>query len=339
MKKAMVAGITALGAALMAAPPALGSTATITGGDTIRITATPNQTNRILVTYTQATDTYTVRDTASNITPSGLCTMVDANTVICPGAGIKTIDANVGRRDDTLELDRMTIPTAIEGKLNGGTGRDAIRGANGVDSLKGGGGNDLLNGNDGADEIEGGSGADGLVYPAERTTALTVTIGSGGDDDGNELDQTGSRRDDVHGDIEAVAGAAGADSLTGDGSREVLIGGDGPDTLFGERGDDELRGDAGDDILKGGAGNDLARGSFGNDRLLGGPDGDRLLGGADNDFIRGKKGADVMKGKSGNDRINAKDGTRDVKIKCGPGDNSQESAKRDKKLDPRPRSC
>jgi Ca2+-binding RTX toxin-like protein len=339
MKKALLVGITAVGAILFTAPAAAGSTATITGGDTIKITATPSQTNRILVTYSQATDLYTVKDDASTITASGLCAAVDAHTVTCPGAGIKTIDANAGRRDDTLELDRATIPTAIEGKLNGGSGRDAIRGANGADSVKGGRGNDLLNGNDGADEIEGGSGADALAYPPERTTALTVTIGSGRDDDGNELDQTGSRRDDVHGDIEVLTGAAGPDTLIGDGTGEALIGGDGPDSLFGERGNDVLRGDAGDDILKGDTGNDLARGSLGNDRLLGGPDGDRLLGGAGNDFIRGKKGADVMKGKSGNDRINAKDGTRDIKIKCGPGNNSQESAKRDKKLDPKPRSC
>ena len=49
-----------------------------------------------------------------------------------------------------------------------------------------------------------------LLYPAERATAIFMTIGSGNNNDGNELDQTGSRRDTVHGDIESVTGAAGA---------------------------------------------------------------------------------------------------------------------------------
>ncbi len=46
-----------------------------------------------------------------------------------------------------------------------------------------------------------------------------------------------------------------------------------------------------------------------------------------------------MKGKTGIDRINARDGERDVKISCGPGPKRLEGAKRDKRLDPRPRSC
>ncbi len=66
---------------------------------------------------------------------------------------------------------------------------------------------------------------------------------------------------------------------------------------------------------------------------------DRLAGGPDDDFLRGGAGHDVMKGKTGIDRINAHDGERDVKISCGPGPNRLEGAKRDKRLDPRPRSC
>jgi hypothetical protein len=46
-----------------------------------------------------------------------------------------------------------------------------------------------------------------------------------------------------------------------------------------------------------------------------------------------------MKGKNGIDRINARDGLRDVKISCGPGPRGLESAKWDRRLDPRPRSC
>jgi hypothetical protein len=64
-----------------------------------------------------------------------------------------------------------------------------------------------------------------------------------------------------------------------------------------------------------------------------------VAGGPDDDFLRGGTGPDVMKGKNGKDRINARDGERDLKISCGPGPKALEAAKRDKRLDPRPKSC
>ena len=119
------------------------------------------------------------------------------------------MDVDVGRGDDSAELDRMTIPVAIAGKLNGSSGNDTLIGSNGPDDIQGGSGRDLIDGKNGADDIQGGSNTDMLLYPAERATAIFMTIGSG-NNDGNELDQTGSRRDTVHGDIESVTGAAGA---------------------------------------------------------------------------------------------------------------------------------
>jgi Ca2+-binding RTX toxin-like protein len=81
------------------------------------------------------------------------------------------------------------------------------------------------------------------------------------------------------------------------------------------------------------------RGGPGSDRQFGKSGNDRVAGGPDDDFLRGGTGSDVMKGKNGIDRINARDGQRDVKISCGPGPNRLEGAKRDRGLDPRPRSC
>ncbi len=339
MRKALLAGLSALGAALLAAPTAIASNATITGTDTIRVTASANEVNRILVTYAAGPDTYTIVDSAATITASGLCAAIDSHTVSCPGTGIRTIDVDLGRANDSVELDRTTIPVAIAGELKGDTGDDVVIGANGVDDISGGNGRDLLDGRNGADDLNGGSNTDMLMYPAERATMLFVTVGSGNNNDGNELDQTGARRDTVHGDVEGVTGAGGGDLVVGDRSAETLVGGNGNDILVGQGGNDSLFGLLGDDLLSGGDGNDTARGYFGNDRVLGGPDGDRLIGGADNDFVRGKTGIDVMKGNTGIDSINAKDGTRDLKINCGPGPRSQEWAKRDKRLDPRPRSC
>jgi Ca2+-binding RTX toxin-like protein len=338
MKRALLAGIAALTASLLLVSSASASTATIPGTDTIRVTASANEVNRILVTYTSGTDIYRVVDSAATIAAGGLCVAIDSHSVSCPGTGITRIDVDVGRANDSAELDRLTIPTAVEGKLEGDRGNDILLGANGPDDIRGGSGRDLIDGRNGADDIHGGSNTDMLLYPPDRST-LFVTVGSGNNNDGNELDQTGSSRDTVHGDIEGVTGGAGGDILIGDRSAETLVGGNGNDFLFGQGGNDTLLGLLGDDLLSGGGGNDTARGFFGNDRVLGGPGNDRLVGGADNDFVRGKKGHDVMKGNTGIDRINAKDGTRDVKINCGPGPNSQEGAKRDKRLDPRPRSC
>jgi Ca2+-binding RTX toxin-like protein len=338
MKKAMLAGMTALGAALLLAPSASGSTATIIGTDTVKVTASENEVNRILVTYAPDSDLYTITDSAAVIAAGGLCVIVDSHTVECPGTGITTVDVDVGRANDTAELDRRTIPTTVTGKLNGDRGDDILTGSNGPGSIQGGSGRDRIDGKDGADDIRGGSNTDALLYPADRGT-LFVTVGSGNNNDGNELDQTGTRRDTVHGDIEAVTGAIGGDLLIGDISAETLTGGDGNDILVGQGGGDTLFGLLGDDLLSGGDGNDTARGFFGSDRVLGGSGNDRVIGGPDNDFVRGKRGRDVMKGNTGVDAINAKDGIRDVKINCGPGPRRLEWAKRDKRLDPRPRSC
>jgi Ca2+-binding RTX toxin-like protein len=339
MKKvSLLAGITGLGMALLAAPPALASTVTISGANTIRVTAASNQTNTIGVTFAQATPTYTVTDSTSTLAVSGMvCKSVDSHTATCPGAGITRITVTVGNRNDTVLLDRLTIPIAVSSDLSGEAGNDSISGAKGRDTVRGGSGRDLLNGAEGADDISGGTNFDTLLY-VDRTTPLTVTIGTSGND-GNELDQTGLVRDTVRSDIEGLIGGTAGDLFIGDNSSETLNGADGNDILIGLGGSDLLDGYLGDDQLIGGTGNNVARGSFGNDLLRGGPNNDRLAGGPDDDFIRGKKGADAMNGKSGIDHINAKDGFRDVKINCGPGPRALQGAKRDKRLDPKPKNC
>jgi Ca2+-binding RTX toxin-like protein len=339
MKKALLAGIVGLGAALLAAPPALASTVTISGANTIRVTAGTNQTNTIGVVFALTTATYTITDSTSTLSVSGtLCKSVNSNTATCPGAGITRITAAVGNRADTVTLDRLKIPTAISSVLAGEAVNDSISGAKGRDTVKGGSGRDLLNGAEGADDINGGSNFDTLLY-VDRTTPLTVTIGSGIGNDGNELDLTGAELDTVRSDVEGLIGGTAGDLFIGDSSGETLNGADGDDLLFGQGGGDALAGFGGNDLLSGGTGKDTAQGSIGADRLLGGPDSDRLAGGPDDDFIRGKMGADSMAGRSGNDRINAKDGFRDVKINCGPGPRALQGAKRDKRLDPKPKNC
>jgi Ca2+-binding RTX toxin-like protein len=371
ISKALSAGVTGLVVGAFAAPAALASTVSVTGGDTVRVAETGNESNAIVVSYDAGTDTYTVHDGSATLTPSGPCVMVDAHTATCPGAGIKTISVDTGDRADSIAID-STVPATVAGNLDGGpdndtvtggagqstvrgdsgndtvagrgtvdggSGNDTVTGSSLADTIRGGRGRDVLNGADGPDDIAGGSNTDTLVYPASRANPIAVTVGSGNGNDGGPEDQGSGRRDTVHGDIEVVIGTALADVLIGDNSSETLLGLGGDDVLNGNGGGDTLLGFDGNDLLIGESGNDTNRGGPGDDRLFGKSGNDRLAGGPNNDFLRGGFGVDVMKGKTGIDRINAHDGTRDVKISCGPGQNSAEGAKRDRGLDPRPKSC
>jgi Ca2+-binding RTX toxin-like protein len=337
MNKQISAGLAALGCGLLLAPAAAASTADNTA-TAINVNAQGGEVNRVLVSYASGPDEYTVTDTAG-ITAQGTCAQVNPTTVTCPGAGIVTLSVNAGNGNDVVELDAGTIPTSVKGDLDGGQKDDRLTAANGADLLDGGPGDDTMNGNDGADGFKGGGGTDTVVYPSARTTGVAVTIGAGTANDGNALDLTGAKRDDVDRNVEGVVGTLGADALTGDRSAETLNGGEGNDTLTGGNGNDMLLGLGGDDLLSGGDGDDSLLASVGNDQLLGGTDDDRLGGGAGNDRLRGDAGVDAMKGRGGIDRIKARDGTRDAAIDCGPGDNSLELARRDRRLDPRAKSC
>ena len=369
--KAVAVACAAAALTLAWAPSALASTVTVSGGNTVRVLESGNEANQVTVRYDAGADLYTVNDAAAALTPSGTCVAVDANTATCPGAGITRIEVQTGDRDDSIALDAATIPGTItasldagsandritgantpgtlaggsgndslrgRGTLNAGSGNDQIVGSPLADNLRGSSGRDVLDGGFGADDLGGGSNTDTLIYPA-RPNAINVTVGSGNDNDGGPEDQTGSRRDTVRGDIEIVFGTEGNDVLIGDRTSETLIGFGGDDFAVGNSGRDTVLGFSGNDLLIGESGGDTLRGGPGADRQFGKSGGDRLAGGADDDFLRGGTGHDVMKGKTGIDRINARDGQRDVKINCGPGPKRLEKAKRDRRLDPRARSC
>jgi Ca2+-binding RTX toxin-like protein len=369
-KRAVLTAAGGLALALIAAPGALASTVTVSG-DTLRVTETGDEVNKILVHFDSGGNLYSVNDAEATLTVAGTCAAVgDGHTAICPAAGINTISVDTDARDDSITLD-PTVPDSVTEHLAGGSGNDTVSGAGGsgtvmgeggndsvnghgtvdggsgndtvtgtsaVENIRGGGGRDLLNGGAGPDDIAGGSGTDTLVYP-DRSRAIGVSIGAGNGDDGGIEDLASGKRDTVHGDVEVLFGTPQDDVLAGDSSSETLVGGAGDDTLGGNRGGDTLLGLEGNDLLFGGSGSDVLRGWLGNDREFGGPDGDRVSGGPGNDLIVGNFGSDILKGKSGIDFLKARDGTRDVKIKCGPGDNRAEGAKRDRHLDPRAKSC
>jgi Ca2+-binding RTX toxin-like protein len=355
MSKVSFAAILGAAAVLWAAPQALASTVTVTGGNTVRVLESGSEVNRVAVSYDAGTDLYAVADLGSNLTPSGTCTAVNAHAATCPGAGIKAITVDTDAMADSISMDLGSIPPAVTGNLNGGPGNDSISGHGTLtgesgddtivgsplaDNVRGGSGRDWIQADDGSDDVVGGSGTDTFVYPATRTSPVNVTVGSGNFNDGGVQDQAANgRRDTVHGDVEVIAGTSQDDLIAGDSSSETLIGGPGNDVLNGNRGSDTLLGLEGDDVIVGSDGSDLLRGWTGADRLFGGDGNDRVSGGPDGDLVVGNKGHDVLKGKGGIDFLRAKDRTHDFKIKCGAGNNRREGATRDKRLDPRPRSC
>jgi Ca2+-binding RTX toxin-like protein len=191
--------------------------------------------------------------------------------------------------------------------------------------------------------VKAGSGDDQAKVAA--TPASSVTLEG---EDGND---TLSGADDAAGEI-----------LNGGKGNDLMLGGGGPDQFLGERGFDTVSysdhttagvvatigtiaddgnaadgpGTARDNIdktVEKVAGTSLA------DLLIGSPNNDVLVGLAGDDRLKGRSGADILKGKGGIDILLAKDGQADQKLNCGPGANSRERAKRDRGLDPKPKSC
>ncbi|GGO25685.1 hypothetical protein GCM10010991_05610 [Gemmobacter aquaticus] len=207
--------------------------------------------------------------------------------------------------------------------VNGGLGDDTILAGRGNDTLMGGGGNDVLNGGTGFDKAVF-SGNDALVLSLAVSGAQAVSDGY--------VTLT---------DIEALVGAAGNDTLTGDANDNMLDGGLGDDELSGGAGNDTLVASGGNDVIFGGSGVDtfifsgdidlilsLAEsgaqtigtgsitmdgiealiGGSGNDSLTGDAEANRLSGNLGDDTLSGDAGDDTLSGGAGNDSILGGDG-------------------------------
>jgi Ca2+-binding RTX toxin-like protein len=236
--------------------------------------------------------------------------------------------------------------------LEGGAGDDTITGGDGADVLRGGAEADLLTGGPGADTVfgdggddvfdegstasgadvfNGGAGTDTVRYAA-RSSAVTVTVGSGANDG------EPAEGDDVRDDVEAVVGSLGADTLTCAVTTGcTLRGGPGDDTLTGNAGADTLQGEAGDDVVRPAGGGDTVSGGEGSDTVtysersasvtvtLGAPgvattsngeamEGDSLvdlenaIGGSGNDTLTGNALPNRLTGGPGADTLSGNDG-------------------------------
>jgi Ca2+-binding RTX toxin-like protein len=128
-----------------------------------------------------------------------------------------------------------------------------------------------------------------------RTSSLDSVIYLG---KGNDVANTGSRSDNVYGELgnDSATLGGGIDYFGGGEGNDTGYGGAGNDVLAGEAGQDKLFGEAGADALDGGSGDDFLSGGSGIDQLQGGSGRDALLGGPSND-------RDVTRGGSGQDRF------------------------------------
>jgi hypothetical protein len=166
----------------------------------------------------------------------------------------------------------------------------------------------------------------------------------------------------------------GADRFSGQGSGLPPVPTDIDLTGYGDKGDDLLvGGDADLDRFYGGEGNDVVEPGSGKSVVYGEEGGDtisyenadagvtvdlhetdeqvtgagtlvqalfeHLRGSSLDDELRGNAKPNKLLGLGGVDQLFAKDQRQDRRIDCGDGDNALESAKFDKGLDPKPKSC
>jgi hypothetical protein len=345
--------------AAVALAPAAAGAATISsdGAGTFTYTGAPGENNSGSVQYDDTPgDVVFYASGGARLTgalPAG-CTTDDGATATC--AGVTHAVWLAGDGDENVAVS-YGFPAGIPVTIDGGPGRDWLRGSDdsedtliggdGNDHLEGFGGADTLDGGNGDDEVDGGAGPDHLQ-------------GGAGDD---------LLEPDAHEDPSAdvVDGGPGTDTITGDYSSRFRSTSAGPQTLSFTLagGADDGRPGEGDDVqgverlivsdggrfvgtdgndyiklaqvgtageLVGGNGDDELRGGDGADRIDGGPGNDTLDGGFNDDVITGGPGqdhisADLANGDCGplwckypygNDTVYAQDGEIDT-ISCGWG--------------------
>ena len=196
-----------------------------------------------------------------------------------------SIVASLGAGNDTLIVGH-SVPPGVSVTIDGGPGRDRLRGGRGDDTLYAGddGESDTLGGGAGDDALFGVN----ILHPRHRSGSAAL-FGGAGDDllvggqpcndrfhgGGGDNDSVSFARVRNAGIVvKAVIGGRVVDPGVGDcpGSRidggvEKIEGSTGPDVLFGAAGPDTLLGRGGNDVLDG-------RGDL--DRCIGGRGGDRV---------------------------------------------------------------
>jgi Ca2+-binding RTX toxin-like protein len=142
--------------------------------------------NEISVRYDAPSGSYVIADAAEPIAGTG-CTWVSRHAQSCettPDADV-AITGQEGR--DWIEVESGTPKLAA--KIDGGKGKDVLRGGSGPDDISGGGGHDVIRGRNGADSLtdfggdwyHGGRGRD-ILYALNRDRDRLIDCGVGEDE-------------------------------------------------------------------------------------------------------------------------------------------------------------
>ncbi len=227
--------------------------------------------------------------------------------------------------DDTLVGLGAGIFSDLQNSLVGLSGNDSIYGLSGPDTLFGGSGIDLLAGGSGADGIDGGAGLFDTADYSASNAAVTVDLSdnlteTGGDAQGDFITNTenliGSAFADLliggaGGQVNALYGGAGNDTLDGRNGGDTLDGGAGNDWVWYSASNNGVAVDLGDGLAESGghaAGDTLVSvenllGSNFNDTLTGDAVSNSLVGGLGNDTLTGGNASDFLFGGSGSDTL------------------------------------
>jgi hypothetical protein len=339
--------------AALAIVPGAADAATITsdGGGTYTYSAAAGETNNMSLQGRDDPGTVVFYAYGAPITsaPAG-CTVSDSGSdATC--LNVKAAVVNLGDGDDSFSKSTPpSMPVTVDGGpgkdwlkgydgddvLHGGPGNDKLEGWKGNDTLDGGDGDDELDGAAGADHLQGGAGND-LLHPDDfQEPSSDVVDGGPGIDtiDGDYADydltvqqplfftMAGGADDGRPGENDDVENV---EQLRLGISPTKYVGTEGNDfvkvaqatnagELIGNGGDDDLSGADGIEKIDGGAGNDRLVGGFNDDTITGGPGRDQLIG----DLPTGDCGPIWCKYPFGNDTIYAQDGEVDT-ISCGWG--------------------
>jgi len=192
-------------------------------------------------------------------------------------------------------------------RIDGGDGRDWMRGNATANVINGGTGDDTVQGGGGADTLDGGTGIDTLSYAAS-TAGVHASIATGGASGGD------AQGDQILG-FENLVGSAYADEFWGNSGANNIQGGAGDDFIIGWDGRDTIDGGAGSDT----AGYDVSSAAVTVNLLSGFNSGgqaqDDLLTSIENvkgsglgDSLTGDHGSNVLRGMNGNDFLRGNDG-------------------------------
>ena len=264
--------------------------------DFVHYQAAAGEANRLSVAYGSDLRTVTVTDPGAPVSAGEGCTSTGPNSATCtapdgPDQSLTTTLAELGDRDDTLDV--TTAPDSVIGAVagEGGTGDDVLSGGGANDGLIGGGGTDELLGGGGGDTLSDGD-LDCAGVSPDRAPDGDTFDGGDGIDEASYVDRVlevraglreGSAEGDVFRDVENLTGGSGDDRLAGDGAGNILRGGPGEDELAGRGNPFGTEADV--------------------DRLFGGPDSDILLGGRGEDHLAGQRGFDELSCGSARDAV------------------------------------